>query len=342
VLHQIGTAGTRRDFVKGALVVTFGLAGCIAQVRAQQPAAKIDEVDGFLAIGADGNATFYSGKVDLGTGVRTALAQIAAEELDLPVDRISIIQGDTSLTPDQGPTVGSLTIMNGGMQIRQAAATARKFLLDLSAQRLGVPASGLRVHNGTITGSGKSLSYGELIGGRAFSLRVDKNAPTKDPATYAIVGKSVPRVDIPAKATGRFTYMHDLRIPGMLHGRVVRPPAIGAKLENVDESSVKDISGLVAVVRERDFLAVVATTEWSAIQAARKLKASWSAWEGLPDPTKLWDHVRNIRIAKDEITSQIGSSAEAMEKRPNGSRRRMTLPFTLTARSDHLARSPNW
>jgi nicotinate dehydrogenase subunit B len=320
MLDQIGTAGTRRDFVKGALVVTFGLAGGVAPLGAQQMAAaktvSVDEVDGFLAIGADGNVTIYSGKVDLGTGVRTALAQIAAEELDLPVDRISIIQGDTSLTPDQGPTVGSFTIPNGGMQIRQAAATARKFLLEMSAQRLGVPTSALRVHNGTITGPGKSLSYAELVGGRAFSLKVDKNAPTKDPANYSIVGKSVPRLDIPAKATGRFTYMHDLRIPGMLHGRVVRPPAIGAKLENVDESSVRDIPGLVAVVRERDFLAVVATTEWGAIQAARKLKATWSAWEGLPDPTKLWDHVRSTRVAKDEITSQVGSSAEAMEKAP--------------------------
>jgi nicotinate dehydrogenase subunit B len=318
MLDQIGIAGTRRDFVKGALVVTFGLAGVIAPVRAQQMAAaktvSVDEVDGFLAIGADGSVTLYSGKVDLGTGVRTALAQIAAEELDLPVDRITIIQGDTLLTPDQGPTVGSLTIQNGGMQIRQAAATARKFLLDSSVQRLGVPASGLRVHNGTVTGSGKTLSYAELVGGRVFSLKIDKNAPTKDPATYSIVGKSVPRLDIPAKATGRFTYVHDLRIPGMLHGRVVRPLAIGSRLENIDHSSVKDVPGLVAVVRERDFLAVVATTEWGAIQAARKLKATWSAWEGLPDRDKLWEYVRSTKIAKDEITSQVGSSAEAMVK----------------------------
>jgi nicotinate dehydrogenase subunit B len=312
--------GTRRNFVKGALMVTFSLAGGLASGKAQQVATvktvSADEVDGFLAIGVDGNVTIYSGKVDLGTGVQTALTQIAAEELDLPIDRISIIQGDTSLTPDQGPTVGSLTVQNGGMQIRQAAATARKVLLEMSAQRLGAPLSRLSVHNGTITGPGKSLSYAELVGGRVFSLKVDKSAPVKDPATYSIVGKSTPRIDIPAKATGRFTYMHDLRIPGMLHGRVVRPPAIGAKLENVDESSLKDITGMVAVVRERDFLAVVATTEWDAIQAARRLRATWSPWEGLPDPAKLWEHVRNSKVAKDEVTSQVGNPADAVVKAP--------------------------
>jgi CO/xanthine dehydrogenase Mo-binding subunit len=319
MLDQGGTDATRRAFIKGALVVTFA-AGGIIPVRSQQIGATktvaADEVDGFLAIGADGNVTVYSGKVDLGTGVRTALTQIAAEELDLPVNRVTIVQGDTSLTPDQGSTVGSMTIQHGGMQIRQAAATARKALLEMSAQRLGAPAGGLRVHNGMITGSAKSLSYGELVGGRMLSLKVDKNAPTKDWAAYSIVGKSMPRVDIPAKATGRFTYMHDFRVPGMLHGRVVRPPAIGAKLEDVDESSLRDMPGVVAVVRERDFLAVVATTEWGAIQAARKLKANWSAWEGLPDHSRLWDHVRSTRIAKDEVTSQVGNPAEAIAKAP--------------------------
>jgi CO/xanthine dehydrogenase Mo-binding subunit len=301
-------------------VVSFALAGGIVPARAQQTAATkavaVDEVDGFLAIGADGNVTVYSGKVDLGTGVRTALTQIAAEELDLTIDRITIIQGDTALTPNQGPTVGSFSIQIGGMQIRQAAATARKALMEMSAQRLGAPTAELKVSNGTITGVGKSVSYGELVGGRMFARKLDKDAPVKDPATYTIVGKSVPRLDIRDKATAQFTYMHDFRIPGMLHGRVVRPLAIGAKLESVDESSVKDVPGLLAVVRERDFLGVVATTEWGAIQAARKLKATWSAWQGLPDPAKLWEHVRGTKIVEDEVTSDIGNSAGAMVKAP--------------------------
>jgi nicotinate dehydrogenase subunit B len=317
---MLDTIATRREFVKGALVISFALAGGTAPARAQRMAAAktvaIDEVDGFLAIGADGHVTVYSGKVDLGTGIRTALTQIAAEELDLPVDRITIVQGDTALTPDQGMTAGSLSIQNGGMQIRQAAATARKALMEMSAQQLGVPAAELRVSNGTITAAGKSLSYGELIGGQFFSRKLDKDAPLKDPATYTIVGKPVPRLDIRDKATGRFTYMHDFHVAGMLHGRVVRPLAVGARLENVDESSVRDVPGLVAVVRERDFLAVVATTEWGAIQAARKLKATWSAWQGLPDRAQLWDYVRGTKVAKDEVTSDVGNSADAMARAP--------------------------
>jgi nicotinate dehydrogenase subunit B len=320
MLDTNGMIATRREFVKGALLVTFTLACDITPGRAQQMTAaktvSAEEVDGFLAIDADGNVTVYSGKVDLGTGVRTALTQIAAEELELPIERVSIIQGDTALTPDQGLTVGSLTIQNGGMQIRQAAATARKALLEMSAQRLGVAPAALVVSNGTITAADKSVTYGELVGGRTFARKLDKDTPVKDPATYTNVGKSVPRLDIRDKAAGRFTYMHDFRVPGMLHGRVIRPLAIGAKLENVVESSVKDIPGLVAVVRERDFLGVVATTEWGAIQAARKLQATWSPWEGLPDREKLWDHVRSTKIVKDEVTSNVGNSADAIAKSP--------------------------
>jgi nicotinate dehydrogenase subunit B len=320
MLDTATAVATRRDFVKGALLITFTFAFGVAPARAQQAAGSKtvagDEVDGFLAIGADGNVTVYSGKVDLGTGVRTALAQIAAEELDLPIDHVTVIQGDTSFTPDQGPTVGSLSISNGGMQIRQAAATARKALTEMSAQRLGVPAAELSVRNGTVTGAGRSISYGELVGGRTFARKIDKNAPLKDPTAYTIVGKSVPRLDIGEKATGHFVYMHDFRLPGMLHGRVVRPLAIGATLESVDKSSVNEVPGLVAVVRERDFVGVVATTEWGAIQAARRLKATWSAWEGLPERTKLWEHVRGIKIVKDDVTSNVGNSAEAIARAP--------------------------
>jgi nicotinate dehydrogenase subunit B len=320
MLPAIDTVATRREFVKGALIVTFALAGGVAPGRAQQAAAAktvaTDEVDGFLAIAADGNVTIYSGKVDLGTGLRTALTQIAAEELDLPIERVTVIQGDTAQTPDQGTTGGSNSIQIGGMQIRQAAATARRALLEMSAQRLGVTVAELRVSNGTIVAPNKSISYGELVGGQMFARKLDKDAPTKDPATYTIVGKPVPRLDIPDKTTGRFTYMHDVRVPGMLHGRVVRPIAIGAKLHAVDESSVKDIPGLVAVVRENDFLAVVAATEWGANQAARKLKVAWSPWQGLPDQAHLWEHVRHTRIAKEEVTSEVGNSAEALAKAP--------------------------
>ncbi|OAE99592.1 isoquinoline 1-oxidoreductase [Bradyrhizobium centrolobii] len=313
---------TRRGILKtgGALVVTFALAAkpysALAQSSAPKKTVASDEVDGFLSIGTDGQVTVYSGKVDLGTGLRTALTQIVAEELDVPIDRVRLIQGDTALTPDQGVTAASLSIQKGGMQIRQAAATARKALAEIAAKRFGVATTELRIEDGMIKGNGMSVSYAGLIGDGTFSLKIDNNAPTKNPATYKVVGKSVARLDIPEKATGRFSFMHDFRVAGMLYGRVVRPLAIGASLESVDESSVSGVPGLLKVVREGNFLGVVATTEWGAIQAARTLKATWSNWEGLPDRAHLWDYVRATRIKSDVVTSNVGDSAKALSDAP--------------------------
>jgi nicotinate dehydrogenase subunit B len=316
--HQM----TRRDFVKGsgALIVGFNLAGAAPAVRAQTPGAPLktvagDEVDAFLAIAKDGTVTVYTGKVDLGTGTSTALPQIVAEELDVPFDRVKLIEGDTALAPDQGPTWGSLTIQVAGVQLRQAAATARKALLDFAAQRFGVPLSALEVKDGVVRAKSdatKNVPYGQLIGDGQFRLKVDSKAPLKDPAGYTVVGTSVPRRDIPAKVTGEFTYMHDFRVPGMLHGRVVRPPAIGAALRSVDENSVKDVKGLVRVVRMGNFLGVVASTEWAAIKAARTLRATWSPWQGLPEMDKLYAYVRNTPIARDEVTQNVGDAKAAL------------------------------
>ena len=232
---------SRRDVLKGggALVVSFSLAGAPREAIAQgaKPVATT-EVDSFLAIDAKGMVTVYSGKVDLGTGIATALPQMVAEELDVPLPMIKLIQGDTALTPDQGTTWGSLSIQIGGMQLRNAAATAKAALLDEAAKRLGAKKEELRVADGVVSAGNKRISYGELIGGKSFALKLDHTKPAtgKDPKDYKIVGKAVPRVDIPDKVTGRFTYMQDFRVPGMLHGRVIRPPAIGAKLESVDGS----------------------------------------------------------------------------------------------------------
>jgi CO/xanthine dehydrogenase Mo-binding subunit len=258
--------------------------------------------------------TVYSGKVDLGTGVATAMSQIVADELDVPLGAVKLVQGDTALTPEQGTTWGSLSIQIGGMQLRNAAATAKAALLDEAAKRLNVRKEDLKVADGVISGGGKRLTYGQLIGGKSFALKLDhaKPAPAKDPKDYKLVGKPVARLDIPDKMTGRFTYMQDFRVPGMLHGRVVRPPAIGAKLENVDETSIKDVAGVVKVVREGNFLGVVAESEWGAIKAAQKLKASWSRAETLPEHSKLWEHVRATKVLKDEVTSNVGNTAEAI------------------------------
>jgi CO/xanthine dehydrogenase Mo-binding subunit len=275
-----------------------------------------DQVDAYLALNADGGVTVYSGKVDLGTGIKTAMTQIAADELDVAFDRVTVVEGDTLLTPDQGPTYGSLSIQNGGMQLRKAAATARKHLVGLAAQRLNLPESSLIVENGVVLpkAGGAGLAYSELIGNATFALRLDKDIVTKDPAVFNFVGKPVARLDIPAKTTGRFTYMQDVKVDGMLHGRVVRPPAIGAVLQGVDEASIKDIPGIVKVVRQGNFLGVVAKNEWSAIRAARTLKAQWSDWQGLPKQADLWSYVRATKAVKDDITSNIGNTEEALPK----------------------------
>lgn len=312
---------SRRDVLKGtgALVVAFSLtppseAFALAGDAATAKPVALDQVDTFLAIDDKGMVTLYSGKVDLGTGIRIGLQQILAEELDVPLANVTTIEGDTALTPDQGPTYGSQTIQLGGMQIRQAAATARSALLDQAAQRLGAAKDDLTVADGVITAKsgGGRVAYAELIGGKTFMLKVDPAAPAKNPADYKVVGKPIARRDIPEKLTGRFTYMQDFRVPGMLHGSVVRPPTIGAALQSVDENSVKDIPGVVKVIRDGNFLAVVTETEWAAVRAAREIKASWSTSEILPDQAKLWEHVRSTRIVKDDVTSNIGDSTAAM------------------------------
>ncbi|HEY6862219.1 MAG TPA: molybdopterin cofactor-binding domain-containing protein [Pseudolabrys sp.] len=300
----------------GALIVSFALAGSLSEAMGQAGAKPValTEVDSFLAIDKAGNVTIYSGKVELGTGVATALRQIVAEELDVPIGRIELIQGDTLLTPDQGTTWGSLTIQLGGMQLRQASAAARQALLAEAVKKLGTDQ--LTVTDGVISGGGKKLSYADVIGGKNFSIMLDPKQPVKEkaPKDYKIVGKSQPRVDIPAKITGRFTYMQDFKVPGMLHGRVVRPPAIGAKLESMDDSALKTIPGIVKVVREGNFLGVVASNEWDAVRGAAAIKATWSKSETLPDQARLWEHVRATKVVKDEVTSNVGNTAEAMGK----------------------------
>jgi nicotinate dehydrogenase subunit B len=311
---------SRRSVLKGggALVVSFSLDSHISEAPAQgaAPPAKplaLTEVDSYLVVDAKGAVTLYSGKVDLGTGVETALAQMAAEELDVPFSRIKVVQGDTALTPEQGSTWGSLSIQIGGIQIRQASAAAKAALLEEAANRLNVKKEDLNVADGVITGGGKRVTYGQLIGGKSFSIKLDPKqpVPTKDPKDFKIVGKSVARVDIPRKVTGTFTYMQDFRLPGMLHARVVRPPAIGAVLEGVDESSLKDIRTARAV-RQGNFLAVVADNEWAAVKGAQKLNATWSKWEGFPEQSQLYEHVRASKVAKDEVTANVGNSGEAL------------------------------
>jgi CO/xanthine dehydrogenase Mo-binding subunit len=328
----------RRDFLKtgGGLVVTFALAGSATGViGAGQSADKAktvatDQVDGFIAIDAKGNVTVFSGKVDLGTGIRTAMTQIAAEELSVPLANVTVIQGDTLLTPDQGVTFGSLSIQNGGMQIRQAAATARESLVAEAANRLGVAKDTLTVKDGVVQpkSGGKGIAYAQLIGGKDFQLKVDPKAVPKDPKDYTICGKPIARLDIPDKVTGRFTYMQDFRRPGMIHARVVRPPAMRAKLQRYNDWECLKIPGYIGVVKKGNFLAVLGKTEWAAIRAAKAIETGWSEWSGLPDKAKLWDHVRNSKVNKDEDLQKVGNSAEAMAA-PGAKQLKATYDFAI-------------
>jgi CO/xanthine dehydrogenase Mo-binding subunit len=301
----------------GALVVTFSLGGLGASAAAA-PAAlaktvALDKVDGFLAVDARGMVAVYSGKVDLGTGIRTAMAQIAAEELSVPLSKVTVIQGDTMLTPDQGVTFGSLSIQVGGMQIRQAAATAREALLGQAASRLGVDRATLTVKDGVAMprSGGKGLAYADLVGGKSFELAVDAKAPLKDPKDYTIVGKSIARLDIPDKVTGKFTYMQDFKLPRMIHARVVRPKAMKAALQSYDDRKCKKVPGYIGVVRKGNFLAVLAKGVWGAVESSRLIETTWSDWAGLPDQSKLLEWIRSVKVNKTEEFQKVGNVADA-------------------------------
>ncbi len=278
----------RRGFLKssGALVMSFSLPGMLpgsADAAGFGPAVPQNAVDSWLAIGSDGTVTLFCGKVELGTGINTAFSQIVAEELDVALSSVRIVQGDTARTPDQGVTSASRSIAAGGPQIRQAAAEARLALLELASAQLGTAPAQLTVTEGVVTNGTSRVAYRELVGGKRFERTVTGKAVVKKPADYRIVGRSAPRVDIPEKLTARFTYVQDVRVPGMVHARVIRPAAVGAKLVRVAGfAKGKSTRPGVRIVTRKDFVAVVAPTEREAIRAAADLKIEWSGGGGLP------------------------------------------------------------
>jgi nicotinate dehydrogenase subunit B len=283
----------------------------------------------FIKITADGAVTAFNGHVDLGTGIRTALGQIVAEELDVSYARVVVVLGDTSVVPDQGATIASETIQITAVPLRKAAAQARQFLLARAAARLDLPADGLSIEDGLIRGGdNRAISYGELIEGETIRLELADDIQVKAVDGYTIVGQSVPRVDIPAKATGGMVYVHDVRVPGMLHGRVVRPPYagvdagpfVGTSLIAVDEASVRHIPGLVAVVRIGDFVGVVAEREENAIKATAQLKLSWKKVPTLPDLEDIETALRanpstpRTLIDKGDVDAAIAAAAKPMQR----------------------------
>lgn len=325
-LDQAGFS--RRDLLKGAgaLIVGFNITGG-EQAVAQNPPFQtipLTQVDSWVVIHQDGTVTGYAGKCDFGQGFRTVQHQLIAEELDVPLENVNMIICDTAYCPDQGVSSGSQghPTQFGNAALRQALATARDALLQMASKELNVPMDQLEVADGIVSvksDPAKNVTYGKLIGGKKFSVALNARAAFKDPAEYKILGTSVPRYDIPPKVTGEFEYVQNVRVPGMLHGKVVRPPAIGAKVVRVDQASVAAMPGNVKVVVKNDFVGVVADREWQALQAAETLKVEWSAGIPLPDQAELYDYMRKqpvrdayvVRAA--DVDQQFASAARTVK-----------------------------
>ena len=260
----------RRDFLKagGALVVGFqlrdallGQTGPVARGAVAGPPDP-KQVDTWLAIHADNTATVYIGFAELGQGNSTALLQVAAEELDMDMSQLKTVRLDTNITPNQGGTYSSASIQRGGPQVRTAAAEARQALLQIASKKLDAPVDRLTVSKGIVSAAGGSVSYGELVGEKPFHLAFTGSAPVKSSTEYKVVGTPVPRNDLPDKVSGKYVYMQHMRVPGMLHGRVVRPRGqgaygAGAKVMALDVASIANIPG-ARVLRKGDFVGVVA------------------------------------------------------------------------------------
>jgi nicotinate dehydrogenase subunit B len=302
---------TRRGVNKGlgAILVAFTLDPKTALAQQAQPARLPGSLqtnrmlDAWLRINADGTATVFTGKVELGQGIVTALAQIAAEELDLPLARVQMISGDTGRTPNEGQTAGSQSVENSGTALRMAAAEARALLIEQAAKRLGTGAETLKVADGVISApDGRKVAYGAIAGEVDLRREATAKVAPKPAAAHKIVGKSIARFDIPAKVTGGAAFVQDIRLPDMLHGRVVRPLRYGSKLDGVDEAKAKALPGVVAVVREGSFLGVIAQREEQAIKARKVLaeSARWSGGPDLPDANRIYAHLKSLP-SKDTV-----------------------------------------
>ncbi|HEU4535133.1 MAG TPA: molybdopterin cofactor-binding domain-containing protein, partial [Polyangiaceae bacterium] len=285
----------RRALLRGSLVLAFALSGPRAAGQSARPPKlpgsleRNRQLDAWLRIGADGRVTLQTGKVELGQGILTALAQICADELDVDLSRISVVSGDTRRCPNEGVTAGSMSVPQGGLAVRHAAAEVRALLVEMASKRLGVPAARLGVRDGTVAdpAGGTGVTYWALVGGRELKREATGAVAPKPPSARRIAGRSVPRRDLPGKLAGEPSFVHDLRPEGLAHGRVVRPPAHGAALAYADTEAVARLPGVLKVVRDGSFLGVIATKEWLAIKAAAALAASarWSESPALPaDP----------------------------------------------------------
>jgi len=277
----------------GALIVSFSLRGAFAETPPPQLPGSLKTqpfLDAWIRISGDGKVTVFTGKAELGQGVKTAILQLAAEELDVDPHTVTIVTADTAETPDEGYTAGSQSMENSGVAVANAAAQVREILIGLAAARLNLPADALKTRNGCVmTADGRSVGYGDLVEGDVLHVPAKPQSNLKDPKTYTIVGRDFARLDIPAKVAGGIAYVQDLRLPDMVHARVVRPPNYRARLADLDTREAEKMPGLVKIVRDGSYLAVVAEREEQAIRAMLALAAGarWDAPQDLPDETRI-------------------------------------------------------
>jgi len=331
---------SRRDFLKssGALVVTFSSMSFLEPlVRAQGPFAThvshIDpkQLDSWLAVNSDGTITAHTGKCDFGQGIFTAQTQLVAEELCVPFERVKLIQCDTDKTPDQGTTSGSQSTPTNfnDESLAQAAATAREALLGMAAQQLGESVESLVLKNGVVTAkNGRGVKYQELVKDKHFNLLLNPAAKRRSANQWTVLGKPVPSLDWPALMAGKFEFVHYVHVPGMLHGRVVRPPEPGATLVSVDENSVQNLPGVVKVVVRQNFVGVVAETQHQAGKAARALKVQWNPGPALPPQETYFDYLQH-QPSRDTLSVDSGDTARQLESSKNVIRAKYTYPYQM-------------
>ncbi len=327
---------SRRDFLKGcgALMVSFSAApmtAAIGQRRSRASSIDPDKLDSWIAIGADGVVTAYTGKCDFGQGIFTAQTQLIAEELCVSIARVKLIECDTAITPDQGTTSGSQsTPTNFNLEnLALAAATAREALAGLAARRLGEEVEHLSIEDGVIRGrSGGQVRYEDLIGSKHFDLPLNPTAKRRSQAQWTVLGKPVPSLDRAALMTGRFEFIHHFHVDGMVHGRVVRPPEMGATVAHVDEQSVHDLPGLIKVVVRKDFVGVVAQTQYQAAVAARKLVVHWNPGPPLPAQKSFFEHLQG-QAAHDALSVDSGDVEAQLAAASSVVQARYTYPYQM-------------
>ena len=333
ISSQSLSSSSRREFLKssGALVVSAAAPAYVSEAFAQagggKPALVPGELDSWIAVLPNGTVSAFFGKMDMGHALDVSIAQIVAEELDVAVGKVDVHMGDTRSSCNQGGASGSTGIFQGARPLRNAAAEARRLLVEKASERLGIPVAQLNVENGVVSGGNpvRGLTYAELIGGQYFNSKVEWNKQTgnamdvkgratpKLPSQYKVVGQSVARRDVAGKVFGTDDWVTEIRVPGMLHARVIRPVKAGTTITSVDESSIKAIRG-ARVIRQDQFLAVVAPKEWDAIRAARTLKVQWSAARDVfPDMDKIHDHIRNAKVIKGEDEVKRGDVEAAFK-----------------------------